>query len=115
MPNLPSRLVHNEWKEIKEHFIVKENECWEWTGYKDNKGYSIDLAKFRETPYSNRSMSRRIVQIMKGTLTTGLEIDHLCENTSCINPFHLEEVTHGQNMKRIYHRMEKQKPMRFDK
>lgn len=33
-----------------------------------------------------------------------LELDHLCENTSCINPDHLELVTHKENMERAYRR-----------
>ncbi len=28
------------------------------------------------------------------------ELDHLCRNPSCVNPNHLEEVTHDENMKR---------------
>jgi hypothetical protein len=35
-----------------------------------------------------------------GQLPEGLEIDHLCENRACINPDHLEAVTHKENMSR---------------
>ena len=30
----------------------------------------------------------------------GMEIDHLCNNTRCCNPEHLEAVTHAENMAR---------------
>jgi hypothetical protein len=30
----------------------------------------------------------------------GLEIDHLCGNTRCVNPAHLEAVTHRENQLR---------------
>ncbi len=38
-----------------------------------------------------------------GEIPTGLEIDHLCRNTLCVNPLHLEAVTHGENVRRGDH------------
>jgi hypothetical protein len=35
-----------------------------------------------------------------GLVPDGLELDHLCRNTSCVNPSHLEPVTHAENMRR---------------
>lgn len=35
-----------------------------------------------------------------GKVPHGLELDHLCRNTSCINPDHLEAVTHRINILR---------------
>ena len=34
----------------------------------------------------------------------GMEIDHLCNNTRCCNPEHLEAVTPGENILRSYRR-----------
>lgn len=33
-----------------------------------------------------------------------LELDHLCTTPGCINPDHLELVTHAENCQRKYHR-----------
>lgn len=33
-------------------------------------------------------------------IPAGLEIDHLCKNTACVNPWHLEPVTHEVNTQR---------------
>lgn len=30
----------------------------------------------------------------------GMELDHVCENTACVEPTHLEPVTHKENMRR---------------
>ncbi len=37
----------------------------------------------------------------KGSIPAGLQIDHLCRNTLCVNPAHLEVVTPHENMRRI--------------
>lgn len=35
-----------------------------------------------------------------GEIPTGMELDHLCKTRQCINPAHLEPVTHVENMRR---------------
>lgn len=35
-----------------------------------------------------------------GPIPRGLELDHLCQNPSCVNPAHLEPVTHAENVRR---------------
>ena len=35
-----------------------------------------------------------------GLIPEGLELDHLCRNPLCVNPFHLEPVTHCENVRR---------------
>ncbi len=37
----------------------------------------------------------------KGPIPVGLHIDHLCRNKSCVNPEHLEAVTHQENHRRV--------------
>jgi len=37
---------------------------------------------------------------LNGPPPTDLEIDHLCKVRNCINPSHLEAVTHAENMRR---------------
>jgi hypothetical protein len=37
---------------------------------------------------------------VKGPIPEGLEIDHLCRVQLCVNPEHLEAVTHRENMLR---------------
>lgn len=39
-------------------------------------------------------------ELHKGPIPKGLEIDHLCRNTLCVNPNHLEAVTHRENVRR---------------
>ena len=65
--------------------------CWVWTGALTG-GYG----QFR---VDGRSVSahRWAYQHLTGTIPAGSELDHLCRNRRCVNPEHLEPVTHQEN------------------
>jgi hypothetical protein len=62
--------------------------CWEWTGAKDSHGYGV----FRTEGKNDRS-HRVAYTLLVGAIPAGLHLDHLCRNTSCCNPDHLDPVT----------------------
>jgi len=39
---------------------------------------------------------------LHGPVPDGFELDHLCRNRGCVNPAHLEKVTHEENVRRIH-------------
>jgi len=75
--------------------------CWEWSGYVTQRGYGQiwDGEK-------NVSAHRFSYELYKGKIPDGKEIDHVCENTRCVNPDHLEAVTHSENISRATYRMD---------
>ena len=79
------------WEKIVDKFILI-NSCWEWTGSK-NRGYGKISMKDNTTILAHRAMYEMLV----GPIPAHLELDHLCRNKSCVNPEHLEPVTHIEN------------------
>jgi hypothetical protein len=75
-------------------FIPEPNSgCWIWTASTKGFGYG--------TFYLNgRSLSahRASYALLVGDLIKGMEICHKCNNPSCVNPHHLYQGTHKQNM-----------------
>ena len=46
-------------------------------------------------------MAHRVsYEMAKGSIPPGLQLDHLCRTTLCVNPAHLEPVTPKENIRR---------------
>lgn len=69
--------------------------CWLWFGRLTGKGYG---ATNKDGRYINAH--RASYELVKGPIPDGLEIDHLCRVRCCVNPDHLEAVTHAENLRR---------------
>ena len=72
--------------------------CWIWQGQINQDGYG------RATQMGPKNLSTSAhaaaYMVLKGPVPGGLELDHLCRVRACINPDHLEPVTHHENMLR---------------
>ncbi len=74
------------------------NGCWQWQG-QIKKGYGyFHVGKGRDM-----LAHRYAYELLVDKIPAGLQTDHLCLNTSCVNPDHLEMVTQQENLRRGYH------------
>lgn len=96
--------------EVRFHsfFNISPTGCWTWTGKVARDGYG------RFFTQSRWQMAHRAAhELFLGPIPDGFEVDHLCHNADpkcpggrtcphrlCVNPQHLEAVTHKANMHR---------------
>lgn len=75
--------------------------CWEWTGARLRGGYAAFGAGGSKKNGGRRYLGHRwSYEHWVGPIPEGLHIDHLCRNTRCVNPEHLEAVTPRENVMR---------------
>lgn len=89
---------YNERMDTKERFWAKVEKrgCWLWTGVK-SAGYGMLTPRGKGSTMSAHVFA---YEMLVGPVPDGLEIDHLCRNRACVNPEHLEPVTHKVNCRR---------------
>lgn len=74
---------------------VDPSGCWLWTASVDLHGYGRINAHGR-----TRVAHRTLYEELRGPVPEGLTLDHLCRVRRCVNPDHLEPVTHAENVRR---------------
>lgn len=84
----------------RERFWAKVNKtetCWLWTATNDGHGYGAFNTASRRSPVKAH---RFAYEDLVGPIPEGMQLDHLCRTPLCVNPAHLEPVTHAENMRR---------------
>lgn len=79
-----------------EKYEVDARGCWIWTASRTAEGYG----KLADGEGRWKRAHRIAYELFVGPVSEGLEIDHLCGQPSCVNPEHLEAVTHRVNLLR---------------
>lgn len=69
--------------------------CWLWTGWISPDGYGSVRVDGR-----NIGAHRLGYELIIGPVPHGLELDHMCRNTACVRPSHLDPVTKSENIRR---------------
>jgi hypothetical protein len=72
-------------------FTFRPTLCIIWPGFKNQDGYAqSDIGPLHRAMY----------EATYGPVPQGMEMDHLCKQRDCINPDHVEPVTHTENIRR---------------
>lgn len=71
-------------------YVITERGCWDWVGARQ-KGYGS---------WGGQLADRILYRQMRGTIPEGHDLDHLCRNILCVNPWHIEPVSHAENLRR---------------
>lgn len=75
-------------------YVTPTGFCWLWDSSRSHGYGSFNLRWKRVRAH------RYAYEILVGPIPEGLVLDHLCRNTLCVNPDHLEPVTQGENARR---------------
>lgn len=87
--------MHTVPPEYADRIHVDQHGCWLWTAGLDSHGYAQARVNGR-----TRLMHRVIHEILVGVIPDHLEPDHTCRVRRCVNPKHLDLVTHRENVLR---------------
>lgn len=74
---------------------ILDNGCVVYTGRLTKKGY-VHIKNRGKMRFGHRIIYEHFI----GPIPEGEEPDHTCSRRACINPFHLDPVSHAENVRR---------------
>ena len=92
----PRDVMERFWAKVNKNGSLQssmESRCWEWTAYINPDGYG----QFSPSTGTNDSAYAFLWKQENGPVPAGLELDHRCRNTLCVNPTHLRAIPTKQN------------------
>ena len=93
----PTDPLERFWKHVNKN---APNGCWEWRGAKPEGYGAFRIGSRTDRSYQTIGAHCFAYLMLRGAIPKGMVLDHLCRNTACVNPEHLEPVTLLENFRR---------------
>lgn len=78
--------------------VHKTDGCWNWIGHRKPDGYGrYRIPTGKGSNGKAHYVHRLSYEMTTGPVPEGMQVDHLCHNTSCVRPSHLRLTTPKQN------------------
>jgi hypothetical protein len=80
-----------------------DSPCWLFTGSLSHNGYGqVGIAHHEGVRKAKRRTHRVVYEALVGEIPDGFQLDHLCRNRACCNPWHLQPVPQVVNTERAW-------------
>lgn len=99
MSGRPTDPVARFWRKVNTNGPEMKRDlgpCWQWLGKPHKSGYGRHSPATGAIVYAHRYSYTLLV----GPVPEDLQLDHLCRNTMCVRPDHLDPVTQRENIAR---------------
>jgi hypothetical protein len=73
--------------------VERSTGCWKWLGLTKSGGYAVVSWSGK-----NIALHRAVLEAKYGSPLGSQHAHHICANTICVNPDHLQPVTHRENV-----------------
>lgn len=106
-PSMPKNDGKTPQQRFAERYTINPiTGCWNWMGSINGKGYAYlwvpDEIRNEKRPGKGRTLQAyRLGWVWKyGPVPRGSDLHHICQNTICVNPDHLEVITRSDHMRK---------------
>lgn len=91
----PTALFGRDRARVARSYSVDASGCWIALNKPHSGRYSSFYAQ-----HHRFQLHRLMYVLTHGAIPAAWDVDHLCRVTRCVNPAHLEAVTHAENIRR---------------
>jgi hypothetical protein len=87
---------------IEDRIEIDTSGCWLWVGHLESDGYGVFVRGTTYLGTRRQGFAHRLAyETFIGPIPKRREVDHICRVRRCVNPEHLQVVTHRANMEAI--------------